>query len=267
MKFRTMMLLIAAMLVFSSSTFAASAVTLNINNQMVENEDEVIYEDGILYGRIASIAERFGVETKWLGVAKLYVLTLEDKVISYGVDTDEIRVGQAVDTISLPTKLADNRLYVPMEELQAQLNFESEWDTATLTYNINDEQVAVNEDEIAKPYYSDEDVLWLARIVDVETGDASIEKRIAVANVVLNRVKDERFPNMIYDVIFASGQFPPTHKSGFDTLVPKEASIIAAKRSLAGENNISTCLYFNYIPFRGKSDDFYKNVEGDYFYY
>ena len=252
---------------FSSATFAESAVTLNINDQVIENNNEVIYRDGILYGQVASFAERFSIDTMWLNVAKLYVLKFEDKVISYGFNTNEMRVGQKATTMPNPTKLENNRLYVPMQELEAQFDLESEWDATTFTYRLINKQISLDEGELAELLYTEDDILWLARIVDVETGDASVDKRIAVANVVLNRLKDARFPNTIYDVIFASGQFPPAHKSGFNDLVPKEASIIAAKRALAGENNISTCLYFNYIPFSGKSNDFYKKVEGDYFYY
>jgi len=267
MKLRTIMLLMAITLIFSSVTFAESAVTLNINDQVIENNNEVIYRDGTLYGQVASFAERFSVETVWLDVAKLYVLKFEDKVISYGINTDKMRVGQKATIMPLSTRLENNRLYVPMQELEVQFNLESDWDATTFTYRLISKQISLDEEEITELSYSDEDILWLARIVDVETGDASVNKRIAVANVVLNRVKDERFPNTIYDVIFASGQFPPAHKSGFNDLVPKEESVIAAKRALAGENNISTCLYFNYIPFKGKSADFYKKVEGDYFYY
>ena len=85
--------------------------------------------------------------------------------------------------------------------------------------------------------------------------------------MVLNRVADPRFPNTIYEVIFQKGQFPPAYYSSFATLEPKEESFTAAKNALMGEVIIEDALYFNYIPFKSKSDDFIRNIEGDYFYY
>ncbi|MBS7527795.1 cell wall hydrolase [Fusibacter paucivorans] len=162
--------------------------------------------------------------------------------------------------------MEDNLLYVPLDDLMRWYGVSGTWTPETLTYALSSTAFQYDEAEIKVPSYTDEDLLWLARIVDVETGDATVFKRMAVANVVLNRVKSERFPNTIYEVIFQSGQFPPSKRDSFPTLTPKANSMIAAKRALEGENNIETCLFFNNRPFSSKSDDFYQLIEGDYFY-
>jgi len=57
----------------------------------------------------------------------------------------------------------------------------------------------------------------------------SLEGKLAVANVVLNRVKSPSFPNTVYDVIFQKGQFPPAYKSGFKELVPRTSVLLRQK--------------------------------------
>jgi len=110
----------------------------------------------------------------------------------------------------------------------------------------------------------------LSRIVQVETGGASEDMMLGVANVVLNRVKSPLFPDTIHDVIFqvdVHTQFPPAHKASFTSLIPGELAIEMSRRALEGENNVETCLYFNNSPFRTKADDLYQIIDGEYFYY
>jgi spore germination cell wall hydrolase CwlJ-like protein len=133
---------------------------------------------------------------------------------------------------------------------------------------ITGENFAFSQNEIYEASYTEDDLLWLARIVEAETGpSASIYKKSAVANIVLNRVADPRFPNTIYEVIYQRNQFPPAYYSKFATLVPSQNSYLGAERALLGLEAVPDCLYFNYIPFKDKADDFYKLIEGDYFYY
>jgi N-acetylmuramoyl-L-alanine amidase len=57
--------------------------------------------------------------------------------------------------------------------------------------------------------YSDKDVAALARIVYWEARGECDEGQIAVANVVINRVKDRRWPDTIEKVIAQKAQFTP----------------------------------------------------------
>ena len=95
----------------------------------------------------------------------------------------------------------------------------------------------------AEPY-SEADFELLAKLVQVEAGYEPYEGQLAVANVVLNRVKDPRFPNTIRDVIYAGKQFPPAHNGLLDKSVPKATAWRAAKDALNGKNNIRDAVYF-----------------------
>jgi N-acetylmuramoyl-L-alanine amidase len=95
----------------------------------------------------------------------------------------------------------------------------------------------------AKPF-TEADRLLLAKITQVEAGDESYESQLAVANVVLNRVKDSRFPKTIRDVIYSGKQFPPAHNGLLDKSIPKAIALRAAKDALNGKNNIEDAVYF-----------------------
>lgn len=52
-----------------------------------------------------------------------------------------------------------------------------------------------------------EEIKLLAALIELEAGNQSTVGRAIVADVVLNRVADPRFPDNIHDVIYQKGQF------------------------------------------------------------
>ena len=54
----------------------------------------------------------------------------------------------------------------------------------------------------------------LAAIIDCEAGGQTYEGKVAVGNVIMNRILDPRFQTTIYDVVYGPGQFSPV-KNGF----------------------------------------------------
>ena len=49
----------------------------------------------------------------------------------------------------------------------------------------------------------------LERIVEAESGDQTIKGRQMVANVILNRMKSEKFPNSVREIVFVKRQLLP----------------------------------------------------------
>lgn len=88
------------------------------------------------------------------------------------------------------------------------------------------------------------DTALLERLVQCEAGGESLEGKIAVANVVLNRVKSKTFPNTIYDVIYQKGQFQPVGNGAINTAVPSEETKEAVKKALAGEKVVADNVKF-----------------------
>ena len=100
--------------------------------------------------------------------------------------------------------------------------------------------------ESGESFYDADDVYWLSRIIHAESGNESFEGKLAVGNVIMNRVENSQFPNTVKEVIFDRRhgvQFTPTvNNSIYKT--PSEESVIAAKICLEGYEIIPRGLYF-----------------------
>jgi len=96
----------------------------------------------------------------------------------------------------------------------------------------------------AEAYYDADSLYWLSRIIYCESGNQSLEGKIAVGNVVMNRVRDGSFPNTVHDVIFQKNQFSPA-ASGSIYREPNEESVLAAKLVLDGAKSLNNVLFFN----------------------
>lgn len=87
--------------------------------------------------------------------------------------------------------------------------------------------------------------LLLEKIVECEAGGESLEGKIAVANVVLNRIKSNKFPNTISGVIYQPNQFEPISTGVINNKIPSAESKEAVKRALLGEQVVKpNVLYF-----------------------
>lgn len=93
-----------------------------------------------------------------------------------------------------------------------------------------------------------EDYYSLLQIVEAEATGGDMKSKILVADVVLNRVEDDRFPDKIYDVIWqqAGGapQFSPTADGRIYSVTITEETIEAVDRALGGEDYSEGALFF-----------------------
>lgn len=95
-------------------------------------------------------------------------------------------------------------------------------------------------------FYDSGSVYWLSRIINAESSGETLKGKIAVGNVILNRVSSPSFPNTIYDVIFDTRwgtQFQPVANGTiYDT--PSAESALAAKLCLDGASVVGASLFF-----------------------
>jgi N-acetylmuramoyl-L-alanine amidase len=68
--------------------------------------------------------------------------------------------------------------------------------------------------------------------------------RILVANVVLNRVQSDEFPDNVTDVVYQKSQFSPVHDGNIDRCTVTDKTVEAVDRALAGEDYSQGALYF-----------------------
>lgn len=91
---------------------------------------------------------------------------------------------------------------------------------------------------------SNEELDLLYRVVYAEAGVEPYEGQVAVAQVILNRVKDERFPNTITGVVYQKHQFEVVANKMLYDRTPSETTKRAVHDALNGKNVIGDCIGF-----------------------
>lgn len=100
-----------------------------------------------------------------------------------------------------------------------------------LLYDLNDSELEV-----------------LLRIVEAEAGCEDEDGKLLVANVVLNRVNSEQFPETVTEVVFQQEkgvtQFSPVSNGSYYKVRISEETVNAVGRALMGEDISEGALYF-----------------------
>ena len=103
-------------------------------------------------------------------------------------------------------------------------------------------------EQTKKYQLSDKDYEALLRIVEAEAGGEDQDGTLLVANVVLNRVNNESFPDTVWDVVMQReqgiAQFSPTVDGRYQNVRVSEDTVEAVERALYGEDISQGALYF-----------------------
>lgn len=95
--------------------------------------------------------------------------------------------------------------------------------------------------------YTATDLYWLSRIIHAEAEAEPYAGKVAVGNVILNRVKSDLFPNTIKGVIFEYYKDIPQFSPVADGTIyntPNADSISAAKAAFSGTSYVGNATYF-----------------------
>ena len=137
----------------------------------------------------------------------------------------------------------DGTLWVPIRPLAKAYCLDLTWDGNAREVRLTSTgKTLVSGDR----FYKSDEVLWMGRIIQAEAGGEPFRGKIAVGNVVLNRVRSPQYPNTIWGVIFDrkhGTQFSPV---SFGTIynTPSAESTIAAKICLEGYSISNDALFF-----------------------
>lgn len=123
------------------------------------------------------------------------------------------------------------------------------------TVQASIEEVSTNEALLTSSNYNSnveinitqEDYEVLCQIVQAEAGGEDEMGKILVANVIINRVKSDIFPDTITEVVYDNRfgvQFQPTQYSSFSETVASDATKASVDKALAGEDYSNGALYF-----------------------
>ena len=95
---------------------------------------------------------------------------------------------------------------------------------------------------------TEQDYENMLRIVEAEAGGEDRTGKLLVANVIINRVRDESFPDTVTDVIFQQDngvcQFSPIRDGRFYSVSVSDETVEAVEAALCGEDCSKGALYF-----------------------
>ena len=93
-----------------------------------------------------------------------------------------------------------------------------------------------------------EELEILERIVEAEAGNQDAEGKLLIANVILNRVESEKFPDTVKEVVLQKEkgicQFSPVSSGRIWKVEVSEETSEAVERALEGEDISDGALYF-----------------------
>ena len=143
------------------------------------------------------------------------------------------------------TETLPQRRSLPAKETSA--NGDPEQEDAESTTGLTQVEGLPEEDpQVAEAFadYTESDYNVLLRIVQAEAGGCDMKGKILVANVILNRVESDEFPDTITDVVYEKRQFSPVSNGSINRCKVEEETVEAVDRALAGEDYSEGALYF-----------------------
>ena len=143
-------------------------------------------------------------------------------------------------------KTIGDSLYVPLRPLAKAYGVSLMWNGFSNTVYLFPSSGPIDD---GGAFYDEADIYWMSRIISAEARGESLSGKVAVGNVVMNRLRSPVYPDTVYDVIFdnrGAVQFTPAY-SGAINCTPDSESIIAAKLALEGADVVGGCLYFNNV--------------------
>ena len=223
----------------------ASRTGVNVNGRRVL-EGRVFVINGVTYVPMNRFADWLGVftystnESGSMTVGRISGEKLEITAVENNLYISAN--GRYFYTVSRVMEIY-GEMYVPIEPLVKALNCHISRDSQG-AYSVRSGDTRLLKS--ASQVYRDDEVYWLAKIISAEARGESLQGKIAVGNVVLNRVRSKQFPNTIYGVIFDrknGTQFTPVANGTIYQAATAE-SIIAAKICLEGYSVSNSILYF-----------------------
>ena len=141
-------------------------------------------------------------------------------------------------------QLSGGRVIVPLWAVAEAFGATVGWNAATGTVTVTRGSGAIQPGD---SYYNQEDLFWLSRVIYAESGNQSLEGKMAVGNVVMNRVKHPSFPSTIEGVLAQKNQFTTYWSGHIGRSSPNAESVIAAKLVLDGGvvEEVKNALYFD----------------------
>ena len=235
--------LLALLTVMPSLAASDTTVVLDRSDRLAGMQAYI--ENGTTFVPLRAFSEIVGAtRVSWNSATNCAVVQGEGLELTVMLGRSYIVANERCFYTAKPAVLRSDKLYVPLRPLAKAYGLSVQWDAAAYAVQLT---TGSGPCAPGSKVYQADDLYWLSRIINAESEGEPLLGKIAVGNVVLNRVADSEFPDNIYGVVFDRNngvQFTPV-ANGTIYRTPVNESIVAAKIALEGIQVLDVkCNYF-----------------------
>lgn len=264
--------LIACLMLLAQISLAKTNIKILVNNTEIYSDVKPFITNGTTYVPLRLISEALKTDSiTWNQNTQSVTIKKGSDTLIFFINKNYAFVNNVRKNITGTPIINNNRTFVPLriisENLDASVNWNENDNTVSITTSTKPSNNSPSSSTTSKPSnnstsnsstpkpsnsstsnstYDADAVYWLSRIIEAEASGEPYKGKVAVGEVILNRVKSDEFPNTIWKVIFDDTyaiQFEPV-ANGTIYNTPSEESIKAAKEALNGANYAKGSLYF-----------------------
>ena len=205
------------------------------------------YRNGCCYVPVRALCAFFDREMSWSGDADSFSLHIDNLSVRGTRGQEYYTAAGRYVWAPEDWLVRGGELYLPARTLEKLFSLETERDEdGKLAISSEGMALLTGGPDYYELNYPTEELYWLSHIIAAEARFEPLDGQIGVGNVVMNRVRSERFPGTVFEVIYDTVnaiQFEPIALGGIRE-DPSEQAMIAACLVLEGAETVGDSLYF-----------------------
>ena len=220
--------------------------TLTVDGQPITTDVAKTYRGDTTYVALVPMSKYLDptILSKWDAGTRTATVHNDKLVLNAKVGALYLTVNNRYFYVPEGIQIENGQVMVPLSALVKAFGGSLTWNGATGVTAVTRGSGAA---QWGEQYYNANDLFWLSRVIYTESGNQPLEGKMAVGNVVLNRVKHPAFPNTVEGVLAQKNQFTTYWTGHIGGSTPNAESVIAAKLVLDGGvvEEVKNALYFD----------------------
>lgn len=204
-----------------------------INGEYASQDLGRTQKNGVTYVALGPMAKALdsGAQVSWNASSGVVKITTAKLSLTAQVGQLYLEANGRYLYLADGVQLINGRVVVPLWAVAEAFDAHMSWNSATGVVSLTSGSGAIQSGD---SYYNQDDLFWLSRVIYAESGNQPLAGKMAVGNVVMNRVASSAYPNTVQGVLAQKNQFT-TYKGGaLKNRTPNASSVIAAKLVLDG---------------------------------